>query len=265
MVGGAVLMALLVVAAWVFSPPAQMRQYVRRSARKSGPNAPRSLLSRPRRRASSEPQFGRSLVEVAVRLRAGATVAEAWDQALAAEFPGGVSGATAGPGPHGEIGHTGHDEEEAVPAALAGLAQQLRTSGRTRRWGITRRRWRLGRRDQDALAHQVAGAMAACRVAHRVGAPMAELLHRCAQGLVEAGEAEAARRVALAGPRATARLLSWLPLAGLGLGWAWGAEPFAVLLGGGWGGLCLVAGVLLMAGGRVWVNRLVRTAEGAGQ
>lgn len=247
----ATLIGLLVLLTWAFSPPMYIRGYRPEAGQNRGTPGRRRWWPHRSRRTGHQPQFGRVLIEVAVRLRAGSTVAAAWSQALAEEFPARpVSPAT-----------RFREEEdpeltEAVPPALRDLATGLRARNG---------RGRIPRRDQQALVHQVAGAMTACRVAHRVGAPMADLLHRCAQGLVEAGEAEAARRVALAGPRATARLLSWLPLAGLGLGWAWGAEPLGVLLGGGWGGMCLVAGAIFMVGGRVWVNRLVRTAEGAGQ
>lgn len=247
------LIVLLGVAAWVFSPPSRGRGYSQGARR--GPSHERGWRWRARgRRPKEEPQLGRVLVEVAARLRAGAPVGQAWDRALAQEFaPDGPwpSGADAGP-----VEPAALEQSEGVPQALAALAQQLSSPVPG---------WRPGRRQRHALAHQVAGAVTACRVAHRVGAPMADLLQRCAQGLVEAGEADAARRVAMAGPRATARLLSWLPLAGLGLGWAWGAEPLGVLLSGGWGGLCLVAGAGLMVAGRAWVNRLVRNAEGAGQ
>ncbi|HLS14459.1 MAG TPA: type II secretion protein F [Beutenbergiaceae bacterium] len=245
------LIGLLVLLTWAFSPPMGMRGYRGEVGQRRRAWVRRRWWPHHRRRSGHQPQFGRVLIEVAVRLRAGSAVSAAWSAALAEEFPA---------RPVAPAAQSGQEEPpeltEAVPAALRDLATGL---------GARNGHGRLSRRDQQALAHQVAGAITACRVAHRVGAPMADLLHRCAQGLVEAGEAEAARRVALAGPRATARLLSWLPLAGLGLGWAWGAEPLSVLLGGGWGGVCLVAGAILMVGGRVWVNRLVRTAEGAGQ
>ncbi|MBZ2197335.1 type II secretion protein F [Ruania sp. N2-46] len=113
-------------------------------------------------------------------------------------------------------------------------------------------------------AAQVAGAIAACRIAHRVGTPLADVLERCASGIVESAEAASARRTALAGPRSTARLLAWLPLAGVLLGTGLGADPLGVLLGGGIGGWCLVLGVGLVVAGRRWVATLVRRAERAG-
>lgn len=183
---------------------------------------------------------------------------QAWQQALTVEFGDWVGPAA---GSWSSVAATEDQLQthpDGVPATLAALHDQF--TGQARSGG-----WRLSHRDRDVLARQVAGAVVACRVAHQAGAPLADLLHRCAQGLVEAGEADAARRHALAGPRATARLLGWLPVAGVGLGWAWGADPVGVLLGGGWGGLCLVVGVALMVAGRAWVNRLVRAAQEAGR
>src|SRR5690606_31598599 len=109
------------------------------------------------------------------------------------------------------------------------------------------------------------GTVAACRLTHELGAPLAQVLERCAHGLTEAGNAQAARSVALAGPRSTARLLGWLPLLGLVLGAAVGADPLAVLLGGGLGSLCLAAGAALMVLGRRRVAALDHAASAAGE
>src|SRR3546814_12260160 len=55
-----------------------------------------------------------------------------------------------------------------------------------------------------------------------------------------------------AGPLAMARLLAWLPAGGVLLGTVLGADPVAVLLGGGVGGLCLVGGGALFLIGHRW-------------
>jgi len=96
--------------------------------------------------------------------------------------------------------------------------------------------------------------------AEQTGAPLAELLDNYAHHLQHQLDAAAARRTALAGPRATTSLLGWLPLLGLGLGIAMGADPLGILLGTPSGWLILVAGLVLLAAGRKWSLRLVNTA-----
>lgn len=105
--------------------------------------------------------------------------------------------------------------------------------------------------------------LAAClEVAERSGAPLADVLARYAMQRESQLDSDAARDTALAGPRATVRLLSWLPLLGLGVGYLIGVDPLAVLLGSAPGTAALCAGIVLMVAGRVWSGRLVRAAEG---
>lgn len=69
----------------------------------------------------------------------------------------------------------------------------------------------------------------------------------------------------LAGPRATAHLLSALPLAGIGMGVALGADPVDFLTGTGTGLVCLVAGSALLLLGARWTRAIAGsvTAEWA--
>lgn len=107
--------------------------------------------------------------------------------------------------------------------------------------------------------------LAACLdVAEASGCPLADVLSRFAAQLEVEDDADAARQTALAGPKATVTLLTWLPLMGLGLGTALGVDPFAVLLGTPLGLAALAAGVALTVAGRVWSARLVAAAAGAG-
>jgi tight adherence protein B len=96
--------------------------------------------------------------------------------------------------------------------------------------------------------------------AEQTGAPLALLLENYAHHLQHQLDAAAARRTALAGPRATTTLLGWLPLLGLGLGMAMGADPLGILLGSPSGWLILAAGLALLAAGRHWSLRLVNAA-----
>ena len=111
---------------------------------------------------------------------------------------------------------------------------------------------------------RVWGELAACfDTAEASGCPLADVLARFAAHLETEDDAEAARQTALAGPRATVRLLTWLPLSGLGLGLLLGVDPVATLLGNPWGLAALAAGMALTAAGRLWSARLVRAAAEA--
>lgn len=106
--------------------------------------------------------------------------------------------------------------------------------------------------------------LAAClEIAELSGCPLADLLTRFAAQLEAEEDAEAARQTALAGPKATVRLLSWLPVFGLVLGMALGVDPLGTLLGNPWGIATFLAGLALTVGGRLWSSRLVASAAGA--
>lgn len=90
------------------------------------------------------------------------------------------------------------------------------------------------------------------------------MLDRVGAALADEEAVEVQRRAALAGPRATVRVLTWLPLVGTGLGWSLGADPVGVLLDGGVGTVLLVGAGLLTWAGRRWSGRLLRTAREAG-
>ena len=85
-------------------------------------------------------------------------------------------------------------------------------------------------------------------------------LEAVAGGVAESGRAEASRRTALSGPRATARLLAVLPPVGLLLGAAVGARPEEVLLDGGLGSVLGAAGICLMIVGHRATARMVSAA-----
>lgn len=110
----------------------------------------------------------------------------------------------------------------------------------------------------------VAAVRAAARLSFHVGTPAAEMLERATLAVARDAQAENARQAALAGPRATARLLAWLPAVGLLLGAALGARPWDHLLGGAAGTASGLVGLALLVAGRRWTAREIRTAEQAG-
>ncbi|PJI93872.1 type II secretion system F family protein [Luteimicrobium subarcticum] len=105
------------------------------------------------------------------------------------------------------------------------------------------------------------GVVAAVRLAVDLGAPLADVLDDVGAALAVAHEVRAEQEAALAGPRASARVLLWLPLAGVGLGYALGVDPVAFLLGGPAGWATVVLAALLVEAGRRWTGALVRTVR----
>ncbi|MGU3293117.1 type II secretion system F family protein [Williamsia sp. M5A3_1d] len=96
----------------------------------------------------------------------------------------------------------------------------------------------------------------AWRTAEQQGLSMADLLAAVRDDLVARRRFTERTRAALAGARATATVLAFLPVLGIGLGQAMGASPLAVLTGGGLGGILLVVGVGLVAGGLWWTEKI---------
>lgn len=118
----------------------------------------------------------------------------------------------------------------------------------------------LGR--SDPLARD---AMAAARLAHTAGVPLGDLVGALARLEAVRESARLSRGVALAGPLASAKLLTWLPAVGLALGVV--VEPAAARVLAatpfGWGLLAVAA--FLVTAGRRWMRTLVRAAQRAGE
>lgn len=96
-------------------------------------------------------------------------------------------------------------------------------------------------------------------LAERHGVALAELLD-CLRRDVE--RRSAFRRevsAKMAGPRATAGVLTGLPVLGLGFGQAAGASPLAVFGSGPAGQLLLLVGTALLIAGVLWSSRLTRS------
>lgn len=111
---------------------------------------------------------------------------------------------------------------------------------------------------QGEVAWRAVGA--AWRVATICGAPLAAALRAFAEAL---RDREAARRdieVALAGPRATSRIVMLLPLVAVVLGLLMGVDLGATVASPAGAG-CLAVGALLLVAARRWMRRLLRAAE----
>ncbi len=104
--------------------------------------------------------------------------------------------------------------------------------------------------------------MAACwRVAVDGGAGLAAGLARLESALRGERRRREELRAQLAGAWSTVAVLALLPVVGLGLGAALGADPLEVLLHSPGGLVCLFTGGLLEAAGLFWAARIVRAGE----
>lgn len=127
---------------------------------------------------------------------------------------------------------------------------------------------RIGERVPDALRRAASGPAsrdveriaAAWELADRHGAPLAGLLTHLLGDLRWRIAHGSRVRAQLAGPRATATVLTALPLAGAGLGQLMGIAPLTVLRTGWHGPALLVLGVLLTICGAAWSDRILRAA-----
>ncbi|WP_294178128.1 type II secretion system F family protein [uncultured Schumannella sp.] len=171
------------------------------------------------------------LVErLAVLVEAGLSPVAAWRE-LAADGPGSVAAVVA------ELVVAGG--ADAIPDRVLG-ALDARPVG-----------------DHDGLR-----ALAAVwRVATAAGAPLAPTLARLAAVLRDLAQGEREIETALAGPRATSRLVLALPPLGLLLGGLLGIDVLGALFGSVLGGACLVLGVSLLVLAVRWNRRLRRRAS----
>ena len=101
----------------------------------------------------------------------------------------------------------------------------------------------------------------AWHLATTLGLPLAGVLARVDDDVQSRRDQARVVASALAGPRSSAALLAGLPVLGIVLGLAMGAQPLHVLLDTGGGRMLLCAGVLLDAAGVLWTARLISSAE----
>lgn len=105
------------------------------------------------------------------------------------------------------------------------------------------------------LQHRIS---AAVRLAERTGAPLAEVIERLEIDARSVDWARAAAAGQVAGARATTWLLAALPLGGIGLGYAIGADPLSVLLHTPLGAACALVAFGLQLSGLAWSARITR-------
>ncbi|MFB6711386.1 MULTISPECIES: type II secretion system F family protein [unclassified Streptomyces] len=121
----------------------------------------------------------------------------------------------------------------------------------------------LGQAAREPGLDGLAGVAACWRVAVDGGAGLAAGLDRLEGALRSERRRREELRAQLAGAWSTVAVLALLPVLGLGLGAALGADPLAVLLHTPAGLVCLVVGGVLEAAGLCWAGRIVRAGETA--
>ena len=100
----------------------------------------------------------------------------------------------------------------------------------------------------------------ACDLVGRTGASLGRLLAGVRAEIAADRQTHRVVRTALAGPRSSAVLLAGLPVIGVAMGSAMGADPVRVLLHTTAGELALAAGVVLDVAGLSWTLALSRRA-----
>ncbi|MFE7776549.1 type II secretion system F family protein [Streptomyces sp. NPDC057445] len=119
----------------------------------------------------------------------------------------------------------------------------------------------LRRAAREPGAAGLSGLAACWLVSVDGGAGLASGLDRLEAALRAERDQQEGLRAQLAGAWSTVVVLALLPVVGLALGWALGAEPLRVLLHTPVGAGCLLAGGLLEAAGVCWAARIVRAGE----
>ena len=114
---------------------------------------------------------------------------------------------------------------------------------------------------RESGAEGLVGLAACWRVAVDGGAGLAAGLDRLEGALRAERDQRDALRAELAGAWSTVVVLALLPVVGLAMGWALGADPLRVLLHTPAGMACLVLGALLEGVGLWWASRIVRAGE----
>lgn len=172
---------------------------------------------------------------------------------------GALAGATAGLVADRASSSRRRQREQAAQAELVGaLAADLRA-------GQQPAQALAALRTADPRAGLLDGSAALAAVwavSERSGAPAATVLDRVEEDLRTTVRQQREIAAQLAGARSTAALLALLPLLGIGLGAAMGADPLFVLLGTPAGQLALLVGVGLDAAGLLWTSRIIAAAGG---
>jgi tight adherence protein B len=222
------------------------------------------------RRAEAVPpieQVAAITQRLAVLLSAGVSPVSAWGYLLPARVAGAVAATGAGPIVAGRRigpppGRADSDTtgilRAAARAAVRGDSVADAIAGQARRQSRDQRPAHAAAATQ--AEHAWLGLAAAWQVATGAGAPLAGCLRELAASLRELAQVQRDLEVALAAPRATARLVMVLPVIGVVFGSLMGFDSLHTLFATVPGLVCLGGGALLMLAAARWNRALVRRA-----
>lgn len=155
----------------------------------------------------------------------------------------------------------------AHPSTAAETAAQEISGESSHAFAVSAARSRLGGSGADGLrnpkatvSQELSRIADAWQVADRHGLALAELLAASRQDLLGRKRFQARTEAALAGARATAAVLSYLPLLGIALGQLMGAAPVKVLLLSPPGTVLLPLGTAFACTGLLWTDAITRKA-----
>lgn len=154
---------------------------------------------------------------------------------------------------------------QALGAAAAAVTEEAPTEFR-RLVEVTAARTQAGGAGAEVLldaadsAPELADTAQLWRTAEHHGIPLTPLIEQAQSRLDTRARHRAATSASLQGPQATAVVLTLLPVAGVLMGTAMGADPLGLLFGGGLGGMLLVLGVGLSCSGFLWSRRIITGA-----
>lgn len=112
--------------------------------------------------------------------------------------------------------------------------------------------------DGDRVAGELAGAWL---LSTRHGVVLADVVDGLRADVSSRRQRALRVDATLAGPRATAVILTALPGLGVLLGSGFGADPLGILLNGAFGGAACLAGAVLLAAGLLWTDRIAGGAS----
>ena len=154
--------------------------------------------------------------------------------------------------------HVGTPARDALARAVAGIPDVCpRTLAAARCGGDVV----VGIREDARSVPALRGLAAVWQVGEESGAGLARATAALVHGLRESEETRRTLESQMAGPRASARMLSLLPVIGLLMGMLLGGNPLEWLLGSTPGRMCLVGGVALNVAGVAWMSRIAVRAR----
>jgi tight adherence protein B len=115
--------------------------------------------------------------------------------------------------------------------------------------------------DRHHAAHLAQMIVSTCTVTHTLGLSLKTVLSAIQEVIEHEIDATEERRIALAGPRASAFMLQMLPLVGVLGSVLLGIDPTQWFFGSVLGMVNLCAGVTLLVVGRTWTAKLIKTAS----